>query len=514
MRISNGAARVAGAVGCILGGLVAPTGARAQEADLDVESFAQELRSVADVWRAGWEVPGMAVVVIHREDLLFLEGFGEVRLASGVPVTPETIFELGSVSKTFTATALAMLVDDGVLRWRDPVRDHLPQFRLADPWLEREMTILDLLTHRSGIGGYDLVWLSEPNPYATLDRLRFVEPTGPFRDGFVYSNLMYGVAGELVAAASGSSWRDFLTERLFLPLGMTSSRAGLARGPKDSGAASPHVFVNGALRAIETPPIGVDAAGAVLSSARDLVSWMRYHLEAESGAVSDLRDPVLPLGLKGWRPQYPNAKHLAYGTGWFVSDFDGRVVVDHLGGIGGMVASVTLVPDEGIGIAVLTNHGQNLLPLAISHWTLDRLLEGEGSLTWNSHFQDFWHTVHRTRQAAGLAIGGDRSEGDPGLPLPAYEGYYVDQVYGATEVRLVENQLRLTIGRLEGQLNHWAHDTFQIVWEDPFVRAVFGPSFASFEQDGRGTTSRIQYTSFPGQVVRAQREEPLRGSAH
>jgi CubicO group peptidase (beta-lactamase class C family) len=461
-----------------------------------------EVRRTTAEWMASWRVPGVAVAVIRNGDVLLLEGFGVRRLAGSERVDAGTPFELGSAAKTFTATAAALLVDDGAVRWDSPLADVLPGFRWYDEWAERRLTLMDGLAHRTGVRRHDVLWLGGATPVELQLRLRRARAATGFREAFSYSNLTYVVIGEALAALSGQPWSELLSRRILDPLGMERAGAGDA---DVHGAAHPHVQIGDTLLAAATPHTHVGPAGGVHASAADLVPWMRFHLEA-TGAVRDLRAPRVPLSLDGFRFQYPRSAWLAYGMGWFVSDYAGRQMVDHIGGHGGMVARITLLPDDGIGVAVLTNHGDNLLPVSLTHRILDLLL-GLEEREWNDELLAFWGGERAGRASAAAAVGGERDlHALPRLPLAAYAGTYESAEYGATNVIAAADGLLLRYGsNLVGRLAHWRHDTFQITWTDPFLRAILGPGFASFELDMQGRPARITWTGLAGELIEAER---------
>jgi CubicO group peptidase (beta-lactamase class C family) len=466
---------------------------------------ADDVTRKVEAWRSTWNVPGAAVGVIRGDEVLLLEGFGVSRLGTDAPVDAETLFELGSATKTFAATTAAIAVEEGLLEWQTPLQHILPGFRLRDPMLQQRLTLLDALTHRSGIGRNDVLWLSGASPEEVLRGLQHIEPAAGFRETFAYSNVMYMLAGAAVAAVYGRPWEQVVAERVFTPLGMTRSRFGAVDGLQN--VAWPHVQLGDTVLPARTPRTHVGAAGAVLSSAAELITWMRYQLRAE-GQVEALRAARVPLPLAAFGPQYARATHLAYGAGWFVADYAGSLLVDHIGGHGGMVALITLLPNEDIGVVVLANHGDNLLPIAVTNHVLDLLL-GLDERPWNDDLHAWWDGVRAARKAAALAPGGERrASAPPSLPLRDYEGSYTSPVYGETHLEAGPIGLVLRHGRnLVGDLLHWHHDTFRITWQDPFVRAILGPGFAKFDLDMAGRPARLTWTGFQGERIESARAE-------
>lgn len=468
-----------------------------------------------DEWRVEWGVPGAAVAVVRDGEVLLVDGFGVRRLGGSEPVDATTRFELGSASKTFTATLAALAVESGLLEWEAPLIDLLSGLRLGDPWVEREATLVDALAHGTGYGRADLLWLGGATPEEILRRIRHVPASGRFRRDFAYSNLMYILAGEALGRAFGSGWERALADLITGPLGMHDTLAGddLAGNAEERGGeaggsgntAHPHVRLGDSLIVATTPATHVGPAGGVRSSAEDLTAWMRFHLDA-GGEVAAMREPRTPLPVEAFGAQYARASRLSYGAGWFVSDYAGRPMVDHIGGHGGMVANVTLLPEERIGVAVLTNHGDNLLPVAVTYRILDILL-GLETRPWNRTMIDFWEGVRAMRDAGAESPGGARAEQAPSrLPTEDYGGRYASPVYGDVHVEWDGEALRLRYGAgLHGRLSHWHHDTFRVDWGDPGVRAILGRGFVSFHLDMAGRPSGLTMTGFQGERVEAAR---------
>ncbi|MGH7506756.1 MAG: serine hydrolase domain-containing protein, partial [Longimicrobiales bacterium] len=269
---------------CALGvSVLWPASATAQE-----DALAGFDSYVADAVRA-WNVPGLAVAVVKDGHTVFAHGYGTRSLTDGGEVDAETLFAIGSTTKAMTAAAIGMLVDAGKVEWDDPVISHLPSFRLADPYLTREVTVRDLLTHRAGLGNADFLWYEQD---ATTDdiiaRLRLVEPAYSLRSGFIYQNIMYAVAGELIEALSGMPWTDFIRARIFEPLEMTETVPLLAETRGHANVARPHDSISGELRVIENASVdAIPAAGAVWSSVDDMSRWLAFLLRDCTTASSE-----------------------------------------------------------------------------------------------------------------------------------------------------------------------------------------------------------------------------------
>jgi CubicO group peptidase (beta-lactamase class C family) len=317
---------------------------------------------------ADWKVPGLAVALVKDGHAVFTKGYGVRELGQAAPVTTRTLFAIGSTTKAMTAASLAMLVDEGRLSWDAPVIRYLPGFVLSDPYVTREVTVRDLLTHRAGMPNADFLWYrSGASSGDVLKRFALVKPETSMRSHFTYQNVMYHAAGEVLAAVSGMSWAEFLRQRLFTPLGMTSTVPTYGSIPPGADVAAPHDSVAEVVKVIRNAPVdNVAAAGAVWSSADDMARWVAFLLNGgrvgekrliSEGSLQELFTPQTIVGKDGF---YPTARltkphFTTYGLGWFQQDYDGRAVSFHTGSIDGMVAICGLLRDESLGVVVLAN---------------------------------------------------------------------------------------------------------------------------------------------------------------
>jgi CubicO group peptidase (beta-lactamase class C family) len=425
------------------------------------------------------KVPGLALTIVQDDAALVRKGLGRRRLGSQPRVRPDTLFQIASCGKAFTATALAILADEGKLAWDDPVIDHLPEFRLSDAYLTAHVTVRDLLTHRTGLPGGDALWMSaQYDRKETLRRLRSLRPVHGLRERFVYQNLMYVVAGEVVGAASGIGWDAFVRRRILRPLRMTSTLTNTAELRARRNVAEPHADVRGRIQGVERweDPVG-SGDGSILSTAADMVPWLRFQLS--EGALGDVRllrrttfremhTSQIVVGADRWELDFLRAMgirrpSMAYGLGWIVMDYHGLRIVRHAGGIDGMSCVVALVPEERLGIAVLTNLESTPLPEALAFWIIDRRL-GRPERDWTSKFLRIARGLQAREAAKGRRKEAARVRGtQPSLPLAAYAGRYEDAYYGAAAVRFRRGRLLLEYGKaVAGPLTHWHYDTFRL----------------------------------------------------
>lgn len=460
----------------------------------------------ADVARAvkDWKATGLAIAVVRNDSVLFAKGYGVREMGKPDPVDADTRFAIGSTTKAMTALALGMLVDEGKVRWDAPVIDYLPAFRLSDPYVTRELTVRDLLTHRSGLGNADLLWAgADYSDQEIFKRTATLPLAYPFRSGFVYQNIMYALAGDIVRAVSGMSWDAFLETRIFRPLGMISTETRLSAIGGKPNVASPHGEIDGAMRVIRNRAVDpVAAAGSVWSSVNDMSRWMRFVLD--SGRVNGKR-LVSEATFRQWlSPQtvadpntYP-ALRLAkphfflYALGWFVHDYNGQAVAMHTGSIDGMSAIIGLIPDRKLGVYVLANADHVELRHALMYEVFDRF-GGTAAPTkrdWSAELLAI-STAQRAQatEAARQALSRRVTGTTPSLPTSQYAGTYRHATYGDAVITAVGDALHAKFGgAYEGDLAHWQYETFRARWVD----RQNGEGTITFRPDGNGRIASLQ----------------------
>jgi CubicO group peptidase (beta-lactamase class C family) len=432
--------------------------------------------------RQRWGIPGMAVGVVHGDSLVYARGFGVLGLEDRRPVDENTLFGVASTTKAMTAAALGLLVDEGRVHWDDAVFDHLPEFRLADPWVTGQVTIRDLLTHQVGVGrmtGNRLRYLPDRTREEVIYRMRYHEPEAPFRSRSVYSNVMYMVAGEVIRAASGMSWDDFIATRLFEPLGMARSNTTIDAIVEGENAAWPHQEIDGEV--VPIPRRNFDVVGAsasVNTSIHDMARWMRLHL-GEPGVLDGhriLSDSVMramhsaQVALAG--SSFENGTFRGYGLGWSLGEYRGRATAQHGGATDGMNTHLVLMPSEDIGVIVMTNTFNSLM-VAVANRILDEHLGVQGP-DWGVLVRTGYERAYASAQARRDSIHEARITGTtPVLPQAAYAGTYHDDLYADAEVRLEDDRLVLQFWGdpdMVADLEHWHHDTFRAVWRNRSMR--------------------------------------------
>jgi CubicO group peptidase (beta-lactamase class C family) len=458
-----------------------------------------------------FQVPGMAISIVYDGKLYYSAGHGVLEVGKQAQVTDKTLFQIASVTKAFTAATLAILVDEGKLSWDDPVIDYLPEFRMYDPWVTREFTIRDLLTHRSGlpIGAGDLLLIPETNTTRAevVRAMRYLKPGSSFRSEFAYDNLLYIIAGELVGRVAATPYEDFLEQRLLFPLGMHDCAASLARTKPGAPKATPHVLTDGNIETtLSLESSLVAPTGGVNCSARSMAKWMSFILAKGKDAngktiiseaqVAQLVAPVTLLPGSGYVAENTGSYLNAYALGWSVSTFYGEPMLSHSGGLWGMTTLLSILPEQGLAVFV-SNNLLSPAPRAVVNDILDQFLRDE-----NDDAGKDWIAIvaeaagtRRTDAAAAVAEADAARNADssPSLPLDAYAGTYRDPWYGDILITLDNNgQLRFESARsapLSGPLEHFQFDTFIARWSQ---RNLDADAYVSFSLDPQGEVERIR----------------------
>ena len=442
-----------------------------------------------------FEVPGMSVAIVKDGKLVLAQGYGVRKLGEATPVDANTLFGIGSNTKAFTAASIATLVDEGKLSWDDPVYERLKGFEMFDPYVSKEMRVRDLLCHRSGLGlgeGDLLFW-----PHTTFRRdevvyrLRFLKPASSFRSHYAYNNLMFLTAGQVVAETSGKSWDAYVRDKIFLPLGMNTSNTSTDAFKDGENWAFPHSKVDGKLQVIPFQNLdNAGPAGSINSSAAEMAKWVILQLNrgkipgTETRIFSEkasremwAQQTVVPINAEGPEELKPIRAHLAgYGLGWILRDYKNRKLVGHSGGVAGFVTRVMLVPEENLGVVILTNAEEGSAFESVLWHIIDNYLGGP-TMDYITAFKsgddkekkDADETMKKAQQARA-------ADSKPSLPLGKYVGDYSDPWYGKISITQEGSGLVFKLGRTPSgvaDLQHWQYDTFKAHWRDHTVEDAF-----------------------------------------
>lgn len=420
-----------------------------------------------------WQMPGFAVAIVKNDSVVFSKGYGVKNIRTKEPVDENTLFMIASCSKAFTTAALATLVDRGKIKWDDQVINYLPSFQMYDTWVTQEITIRDLVTHRSGLETFsgDILWLgSTYDSKEIIRRARYLKPASSFRSKYGYQNILYSAAGSIIPAVTDTSWSDYLKAHFFTPLGMNRSVTSINEMKNNGNYAFPHKIINGNVTTyndfwtIET----VAPAGAINSSAADVTKWIR--LQLMKGKFGSKQIFSERQANEMWFNQ--TAMQTAnYGLGWFIRYFNGKKLIYHSGGMPGMISDVSIIPEDNFGLVILSNAETGMVT-AIRNYVIEVFINKEPK-DWNKTMLENWQ-----KREEGFAIENKRREDvrvkdtKPSLPLEKYCGTYEDKMYGRAEVSLKDGKLFMQFvptPLFRGILHHYHFDTFYIDWEDDFL---------------------------------------------
>lgn len=455
-----------------------------------------------------FHTPGIAVGIVQGGEIKFVGGFGKRNIKTGQAVDGKTLFRIASTTKAFTSAALAILVDEGVLHWDDPVIDTIPEFRMFDPWVTREFTIRDLLTHRSGLGlgAGDLMLWPEPSGFSRAEiihNLRYLKPVSSFRSKYAYDNLLYIVAGEVVARASGKSYEDFVQSRILDPLNMPCF-AGEVPKHKLKNAAIPYGYTDNKTTAVTRNQItgritASQAAGGLVCNAKGMTIWMQTLLADGVGPngkrifSKKQRDEMWKsqtiLRVSSSERKYDNTHFKTYALGWRKDDVHGYEVISHTGTLSGFQAYISLVPELDLGVVVL-NNGSNYGARTSVMQTLIKSYMGQPAKDWVKIYKERQEkaAAHKKPSAAN-----DNWQGSGKVlkPLDAYQGSYQDNWFGKVDIYRSGAILRFRAHKsvnLKGRLEPFDQNTFIVRWDN---RGFGADAYARFETNFKGEISGL-----------------------
>ncbi|HET7062785.1 MAG TPA: serine hydrolase [Rudaea sp.] len=461
-------------------------------------------------------VPGMSISIVEDDKVTFAKGFGVRKLGSPELVDADTIFPNGSTGKAFTVADLAILVDQGKLSWDDKVIDRLPGFQMYDPWVTREMTVRDLLVHRSGLGlgAGDLLFVPRTSlsRAESVKRLRYIKPATSFRSGYAYDNILYMVAGQMIEAMTGETWEKFTAEHVLKPAGMINSTSDEDRRFATANRAYPHARMNGGLRGTgtqelldERDELGRNAApaGGLAISANDFARWLRIQLGGGKLVDSDAhlfstaaRDEmwtprtIMPISPRPAPIDTTTPNFDLYALGWDVRDYRGVKLISHGGAVFGFQTFVALIPDKHVGFSMTINSEDGEILVGLAFELLDHYLDAPAQ-GWPEKFIAF----KKSRIAAGLeaykAKAAKPAKVGPSLALKNYIGTFNDPWYGNIEIAL-DKAGKLTFDfkstpNMGGTLEHWQYDSFTTKFNDKNIE----PAYVNFALDADGKVEKI-----------------------
>ncbi len=444
-----------------------------------------ELSSFLSKAQEDWEIPGLAVAVVKDDKIIFAEGFGTREVGKDLPVSASTLFAIGSTTKAFTSVVIGMLVDEGKLAWDEPVKTYLPDFQLYDEYATVHLTVRDLLSHLSGLPRHDLSWYSSTATRQQLyNRLRYLEPTASLREKWQYQNLMYMTAGLLAEKVTGQTWEQLVHERLLKPLGMKTAVLSVEAMQKAQNYSQPHGDKDEEVAKIDFRSLdAIGPAGSINASVEEMGQWLRLNLS--QGKFNDkvlisgesLHEIQSPQAIMARESGMPGSLFSLYGMGWMITAYRGHRLLHHGGGIDGFVSHVALLPDDNIGIVVLTNYPTGFPQSAVLD-IADRLL----GLDPLNHSKGGLAAKQRAPEKPGKEmLDLSRVKGTkPTYTLSEYEGVYENLGYGRIRVFQDGDKLMGAYNNDTSGLEHYHYNVFRYADDEAGVMLV------SFQPDAAG----------------------------
>jgi CubicO group peptidase (beta-lactamase class C family) len=474
-----------------------------------------------------WSVPGVAIAVVQDGQMILSRGYGLRDVHKQLPVTAKTLFAIGSATKSFTVTTLGVLADQGKLDWDRPVREYLPNFRMSDEFTTERMTPRDLVTHRSGLPRHDLLWYNSPlSRKEMFEHLRFLEPSKDFRTTFQYQNLMFMTAGYLAGQIADKPWEDFAREQIFAPLHMTASNFSVADSQKTADFALPYRKVKEEVKEIPFRNIDqIGPAGSINSNAEDMAKYLLMHMNlGKSGTKQILSDAnaaqmqtpqmVIPGAIR-----WTEVGHSAYGMGFFITAYRGHKLVHHGGNIDGFSALVTFMPQDKIGMVILTNMNGSALPTVLSYNVYDRML-GLDQVGWTARLKDDEKKQRESAdQAKKQGLTARKPNTHPSHAMADYAGEFEHPGYGVAKIAAEQEALLLTFNGLKAPLKHFHYDVFEVAEDTidfPQTKISFHTNLQgdvdSFSAPLESSVHEIVFTRAPDRsVLNRTILEPLTG---
>lgn len=444
------------------------------QAETNNNNFEKEIRSALEKW----EIPGFAIAIVKDGKIVLSKGCGVCKLGEINPIDELTLFSIGSLTKSFTSQALSILVKQGKIHWDDPVIKYIPNFYLFNSYVTQEITIRDLLSHRSGLAAHegDLLWFkTNYDRQEILRRIRFLKSKEGFRAKYAYQNVLYLVAAEIIQSITGESWDEFLKKNLFSPLEMRSTIPSLPSSVGQTNIASPHAKLDGQLRSIDWISVdNIAPAASIVSNLSDMIQWMKFILESEKSENEsftfdqEILKPQIMIDPDPFLMQFfPDSHFLSYGLGLVLHDYHGLKIIQHDGIINGMTNLMVIVPEEKLGILILTNVRDSFLPYLLSYKLVDHYLK-INTRDWDKHFADVSKQLEEDNTNHEKEIQREHVlNTNPSFSLDQYTGSFTNNLLGAITISLNKGELEARLIAEKGKLVHWHYDTFRFFPDDP-----------------------------------------------
>jgi len=451
-------------------------------------SFAQDasksnkLNAMIEEGMKEWQIPGLTAVVVKNGKVVFKKTYGIKDIETKEPVDDNTLFSMASTTKALIAISLGILVDQNKISWEDKVIDHLPSFKLSDPYITADARVIDLLTHNLGIGNADLLWvINNLSTAETIDKFKYAKKAYPLRGGFTYQNIMYVVAGELIEAVSEQHWTAFVENEILKPLEMTRTQTKSIDIMKAGNYTTPHYndLDDGIVKVDYTFSDQIGAAGMVWSTTNDVSNYLTFLVNDGIFKGDTIIQPATfqylfkPHSILTENDVYPTNKLTkpkwnTYGLGWFQQDYRGEKLDFHTGSLSGLVALTGIIHDKDVAVYVFANLDHAELRHAIMYKAMDLYAFKDDNRDWHKEiFKLYAGFRENAKEAKKKRNEGRIMETSPSLTLDQYSGTYQNEMLGSVTISLVNGQLQINVNKhLNYKMEHWHHNTF-ITSKDP-----------------------------------------------
>ncbi|MTK11510.1 MAG: serine hydrolase [Clostridiaceae bacterium] len=417
-----------------------------------------------------WKLPGMAIAVLKGEEIVLLSELGLRDMEKNLKVTKNTLFPIGSATKAFTSLAVGMLVEEGKLQWDTPIKNYIPHFEMKNRYVGEHLTIKDMLCHRSGLPRHDAIWYTNASlsRKELVDKIKNLELSKDFREVWQYNNIMYGAVGYIIEAVSGMSYEEFVEKRIFKPLGMNHSNFSVDAMKSSMDFSKPYSAKGEEVKQIPFKTLNaIGPAGAINSNLVDMIKWLRFHMNKgkingneiiTEKNLTQMHSPQIPCQLIPWG--FEEVQFSSYGLGWFIESYRGRKHINHGGNIDGFASYVSFMPEENLGMIILTNLNSAFNTLPIAYSIYDKIL-GYEDTDWDGRVKNTIDKMMKSMENINEIAATPLKETEKPLQsLEAYTGLFENSGYGALKIEKEGENLKLIYNDLECVLKHKCNNVF------------------------------------------------------
>lgn len=441
-----------------------------------------------------WKIPGIAVGIIKDDKILYAGELGLRDVSKNLNITKDTLFAIGSASKAFTSLAVGVLVDEGKLNFDTPIKKYTPNFEMHNKYAEEHLTLRDMLCHRSGLPRHDLLWYNSPlSRKELIDKLKYLELSKDFRETWQYNNLMYAAIGYLIESVTGLTWEEFVKTKILKPLNMNATNFSVNISKESKDFSQPYAEEGDRIHQIDFRNLDIiGPAGSINSNLTDMLKWLRLHLNKgmvngkqiiSEKTIMQLHFPQIPCQLMPW--MFDEVQFSSYGLGWFIESYRGRKHINHGGNIDGFCSYISFIPEENIGVVILSNLGNPFCALPIAYSIYDKLL-GYDYVDWNKKTRNEVDKMFKAIENNNETINKITKENlTSSHSLKEYAGLYEHPGYGTVKIEEKDNNLKLIYNNIEYKLKHKCYDIFTM------TMMMFNNVTVIFNYDSNGAINSV-----------------------